>query len=79
MDIAGAIGMTTIPLIILTGVIFVLFLVYAEDSTKQSGYERDRERVLARIYGTAAVGLFVLTIAMWIVAIWLGYAQGAPA
>lgn len=75
MDVAGAIGTTAIfPMIVgllllVAGLVYIFGIVVGEPNMGE-------RRVATRLFGSA--GFFILfAMVAWIVAIWLGYAQGA--
>lgn len=77
MDVAGALGFTAIFPAAIGVVLGFLWLVLTN-----GGLEFDildtHERIVARRVGWFAIALVGLASLVWIVAIWMGYAQGAP-
>ncbi|URP22298.1 membrane protein [Microbacterium phage Big4] len=75
MDVAGAIGTTAIFPMIIGILLLVAGIVFVVEFASNDPDMHER-RVAARLFGSG--GFFVVfAIVAWIVAIWLGYAQGA--
>ncbi|UDL16491.1 membrane protein [Microbacterium phage Zooman] len=75
MDVAGALGWTSIFPMVIGIILFIITTFYAMEVADDKP-DMHQKRVMFRLL--AVTGFFViLAVGGWIVAIWLGYAQGA--
>lgn len=73
MDVAGALGLTAVFPGVIGFLLLIGSLIFAYETSPMDMGERVSFR---RVFYPAAVSLSVAII-MWIVAIWMGYAQAA--
>lgn len=76
MDVAGALGSTTIFPFLIGIICIIVWMVMTSAGTDYDGLDMVESRIATR-FGVTGLILFILSFASWVVAIWLGFAQGA--
>lgn len=71
MDVAGAVGWTALFPFIAGFITWLVYIFWKWETGNIRGPIIDRRLIIA------TVTLIVIAMIMWIVAIWMGYAQGA--